>query len=128
MTIKSSLEDSLHLREFDAVVGEEAPASIATTRRLAEGAAQSAAAESALWKLGEMYENIKRYALAAAAYEQLGTRFPNTRYDAWFKAAEISERRIKNIEEAVRAYLQVPASSPRYKDAQDRARKLGGRR
>jgi tetratricopeptide (TPR) repeat protein len=127
MTVKISLEDRLHLREFDAIVGALAPASMATRRLLVEGAPQHPTAEAALWRLGEMYEDIKQYPLAAAAYVQLATRFPNTRYDAWFKAAEISERRVKNTKDAVRAYLRVPASSSRYRDAQNRAHKLGGR-
>ena len=58
---------------------------------------------------------------------ELATRFPDTRLDAWFKAGEIAEQRLKNREGARAAYLKVPPTSSRYRDAQDRARKLTAR-
>jgi hypothetical protein len=65
--------------------------------------------------------------LAADAYSQLGTSFPNTRFDAWFKAGELYERRLNNREAARAAYLKVPASSSKYRDAQNRSQRLGSR-
>ena len=45
--------------------------------------------------------------------------------EAWpllgFRAGEIYERRLRDKEKARAAYAQVPAASPRYKDAQKRA-------
>jgi tetratricopeptide (TPR) repeat protein len=103
------------------------PASIQTKRLLTQQAPQHPAAEAALWQLGEFYDNMKQYVLAVEAYEQLGTRFVNTRLDAWFRAGEIAERRLKDKEGARAAYLKVPTASARYHDAQDRAGKLSGR-
>jgi TolA-binding protein len=127
MMVKIDIEDRRALREFDPVIGQVAPASVQTKRLLSERAPQHPTAEAALWQLGESYDGMKQYALAVQAYAQLGTRFPNTRLDAWFKAGEITERRLKNREDARAAYLRVPPSSARYRDAQDRARKLAGR-
>jgi tetratricopeptide (TPR) repeat protein len=70
---------------------------------------------------------MRQYQLAAEAYVRLGTTFPNTRFDAWFKAGEIYERRLNNRDEARSAYLKVPSVSPRYKDAQSRSQRLGSK-
>jgi len=127
MMVKIDIEDRRALREPDPVIGQVAPASMRTKRLLTERAPQHPAAEAAWWQLGESYDRLKEYALAVQAYVELATRFPDTRLDAWFRAGEISERRLKNKEEARAAYLKVPATSGRYRDAQDRARKLAGR-
>jgi len=127
MLVKIDIEDRRGLREQDAVTGRVVPASLPTKRLLTRHAPQHAAAEAAWWQLGESYDRLKEYALAVQAYVELATRFPNTRFDAWFKAGEITERRLKKREEARAAYLKVPATSGRYRDAQDRARKLAGR-
>ena len=127
MMVKIDIEDRRALREPDPVIGQVAPASMRTKRLLTERAPQHPAAEAAWWQLGESYDRLKEYALAVQAYVELATRFPDTRLDAWFRAGEISERRLKNKEGARAAYLKVPATSGRYRDAQDRARKLAGR-
>jgi serine/threonine protein kinase len=127
MMAKIDIEDRRELRELDPVLGREVPASIPTKRLLTQRAPQHAAAEGAWWQLGESYDRLKQYTLAVQAYVELATRFPGTRLDAWFRAGEISERRLKNKEEARAAYLKVPSTSARYREAQDRARKLAGR-
>jgi len=127
MMVKIDIEDRRGLREQDAVTGRVVPASLPTKRLLTRHAPQHAAAEAAWWQLGESYDRLKEYALAVQAYVELATRFPDTRFDAWFKAGEITERRLKKREEARAAYLKVPVTSGRYRDAQDRARKLAGR-
>ena len=127
MMVKIDIEDRRELRELDPVVGREVPASLPTKRLLTQRAPQHAAAEAAWWQLGESYDRLKQYALAVQAYVELATRFPGTRLDAWFRAGEITERRLKNREEARAAYLKVPPTSARYREAQDRARKLAGR-
>jgi TolA-binding protein len=78
-------------------------------------------AELAWWKVGEMYESAKRYPQAAQAFVDLGTRFPDTKRDAWFRAAELFDKRLEKPADARAAYLKVPASSPRHADAQRRA-------
>jgi hypothetical protein len=127
MMVKIDIEDRRELRELDPVVGREVPASLPTKRLLTQRAPQHAAAEAAWWQLGESYDRLKQYALAVQAYVELATRFPGTRLDAWFRAGEISERRLKKKEDARAAYLKVPPTSARYREAQDRARKLAGR-
>jgi hypothetical protein len=127
MMVKIDIEDRLGLRETDPVAGQIAPASMRTKRLLTERAPQHPAAEAAWWQLGESYEKLKLYDLAVQACVELATRFPNTRLDAWFKAGEISDRRLKNKDGARAAYLRVPPASARYGEAQSRARKLADR-
>jgi serine/threonine protein kinase len=125
MTAKINLEDRGRLREFDAVAGVQVPASLLTRRLLAERAPKHPSSEAALWWLGEAYDDLHLYQLAAEAFSQLGARFPNTRYDAWFKAGELYERRLNNKAEARAAYLKVPSVSRHYKDAQNRSQRIG---
>jgi len=124
MMVKIDIEERHALREPDPVVGQVAPASLRTKRLLTERAPRHSTAEAAWWQLGESYERLKQYALAAQAYVELATRFPDTRHDAWFKAGEIAEQRLKNTDGARAAYLKVPPASAHYREAQDRARKL----
>lgn len=125
MTAKISLEDRRRLREFDAISGVQVPASLLTRRLLVERAPSHPASEAALWWLGETYDDLDLYQLAVEAFSRLGAQFPATRYDAWFKAGEIYERRLDNKAAARTAYLRVPSASRRYKDAQNRAERLG---
>ena len=53
-------------------------------------------AEFALWRLGQEYRDRRLYELAASTFADLGTRFPETRYDAWFSAAELFEKQLKD--------------------------------
>jgi TolA-binding protein len=80
----------------------------------------NAAAETALWKLGQMYVGIKRYDLAARAFADLATQYPRTELDAWFKAADLFDKRLNDDVSAQAAYARVPAWSPHFKDAQKR--------
>ena len=101
-----------------AAVGKQVPASLVTLRQLAERYPNSQPAEEALWKLANQYEDLKRFDLAAAALTDLGTRFPRTRYDAWWEAGELYEKRLKDDTNAKQAYSKVPSTSRRYRDAQ----------
>ena len=56
--------------------------------------------------------------LAAATFADLGTRFPATRYEAWFAAGELFEKQLKDPARARDAYAKVPAGSSRYEAAQ----------
>ena len=88
----------------------------------AQGRAQTGGtapvAEFALWRLGQEYRDRRLYDLAASTFADLGTRFPETRYDAWFSAAELFEKQLKDAARAREAYAKVPAASPRYEAAQ----------
>ena len=77
-------------------------------------------AEKAYWSLADMYEEANRFQQAADSCAALAAAFPATKYDAWFRAGELYERRLKDKDKARAAYAQVPPSSPRYKDAQKR--------
>ena len=107
----------------DAALGATVPAALATYRDLTGRFPAEPVAEKAWWELGQMYEDLKRWDLAAKAYEELGLHFPKTRLDAWYQAAEIYERRLKDAAKAKSAYAMVPTTSPRYKEAQ---KKVGG--
>jgi hypothetical protein len=123
LQMKMALEDRLKLKQRDDQFNGTVPASLLTLRDVATKAGTAPVAEYALWRLGAEYKDRKLHALAADTFVDLATRFPNTRYDAWFSAAEIYDRQLKNPARARDAYLKVPAGSSRYRDAQKRARR-----
>ncbi len=121
LAAKAEIERDQRATVRDAALGATVPAALPTFRELTTRFPAEPAAEKAWWELGQMYEDLKRWDLAAKAYEELGLHFPKTRFDAWFQAAEIYDRRIKDAAKAKSAYAMVPTTSPRYKDAQKRA-------
>jgi serine/threonine protein kinase len=127
MTAKINLEDRARLRESDPVSGATVPSSLLSRRVLIQNVPKHPTTEASLWWMGETYDDLKLYQLAADSFSQLGTQFPNTRFDAWFKAGELYERRLNNRDAARAAYLKVPATSSKYRDAQSRSQRLGGR-
>ncbi len=118
LQMKMSIEDRMKLKEPDAELNGVAPTSLLTLRRAARGAGTAPVAEFALWRLAQEYRDRRLYDLAAATFADLGTRFPETRYDAWFSAAELFEKQLKDAARAREAYAKVPAASPRYEAAQ----------
>jgi TolA-binding protein len=123
LSAKAEIEREQRATVRDAALGATVPAALTTYRDLTTRFPTEPDAEKAFWELGQLLEDEKRWDLAAAAYEELGKRFPRTRFEAWFQAAEIYERRLKDEAKAKSAYGQVPTTSPRYKEAQ---KKLGG--
>jgi hypothetical protein len=103
---------------FDTVLGKAVPASLVTYRELTEIPTRGREREHALWRLGQAYERVQRYDLAAQAYSDLGEDYAHTHYDAWASAARIYDARLKDPEQAKAAYQRVPPSSPAFKDAQ----------
>jgi len=118
LQMKMSIEDRMKLKEQDAELKGVAPASLLTLRGVARSGGAAPVAEFALWRLGQEYRDRKLYDLAAETFADLGTRFPETRYDAWFSAAELFEKQLKDTARAKEAYAKVPAGSPRYEAAQ----------
>jgi outer membrane protein assembly factor BamD (BamD/ComL family) len=116
---RALIETRERVKGGDSVLGS-VPAAFLTNRTIVEKYPTSPEAESAGWQVGSLYEDRKKWDRAAAAYSDLATRFPQTRYDAWWKAAEIYDRRLKDAAAARAAYAKVPPSSPKYKDAQKR--------
>jgi serine/threonine protein kinase len=107
-------------REHDAVLGVEVPRALPTLRAFTEQFPSSPHAMGEWSRLAEMYGDLNQHELAASAYTSLATLFPSNPYDAWFRAAEIYEKRLKDVAKAREAYAKVPEGSARYKDAQRR--------
>ena len=118
LQMKMSIEDRMKLKEQDAELKGMAPASLLTLRSIAKSGGTAPVAEFALWRLGQEYRDRRLYELAASTFADLGTRFPETRYDAWFSAAELFEKQLKDSARARDAYGKVPPASPRYEAAQ----------
>ena len=124
LQMKLRLEQGKRQRERDAVLGIDVPIALPTLRTMTEQFPTAPMAMSAFNRLGEMYLDLDQYERAAQAYVGLGTNFPNNPNDAWFRAGEIYERRLKDASRARDAYEKVPSTSSKYRDAQ---RKLGRR-
>ena len=119
---KAALEDKAKLRTVDPDLQTSVPASLVTYRALVRAHPASAPAEGAYEKLAERYEDVRQFALAADALEQLATRFPNNRREAAWRAGEMYEDKVKDAARARAAYALVPSTSPRYRDAQKKLR------
>jgi len=121
LTQRANIEERENMKVTDPTLGKTVPAALVSYRQLVERYPTAAASELGYWKLAAFYEDQKRYDLAADALSQLGTRFPSTRYDAWWEAAELYDKKIKDKAKAAEAYGKVPSSSKHYKDAQKKA-------
>lgn len=121
---KAALEEQKGGYQRDPKLGGSAPAALVTYRTLAETYPTAPPAEDALWKVGEMYEGLKKYDLAAQAFTDLASRFPKTRHDAWYRAAALYDKRLKDAARAKEAYARVPEGSGKYKAAQERLKRL----
>jgi tetratricopeptide (TPR) repeat protein len=119
---RASIEERRRVRAVDPELGTSVPMELQTYRTLVQQYPDAAAAEAAYEKLAELYEDLRRFELAAGAWEALATHFPNSRRDGWWRAAELYRERVKDQARAQQAYGRVPVGSPRYKDAQERLR------
>ena len=117
LAAKAGIESREKLKERDGVLGATVPSALVTHRLLVERYPTAPEAEGSLWQLGEAYDDLKRYDLAAQAFARLGEAFPQTRYNAWWRAGEIHEKRLKDTAAAKAAYARVPQQSPNYRDA-----------
>jgi len=118
LLLRGELETRKQAYQYDAVLGKAVPASLVTYRTLVELGRHGHDQENALWRLGQTYERIVRYDLAADAYRTLAEAYPETGFDAWASAARIYDRRLNDPVLARAAYQRVPATSPAFKDAQ----------
>jgi tetratricopeptide (TPR) repeat protein len=118
---KADLEEHAKLRVLDPQLATSVPAALISYRTIVETYPDAEGVASSLAKLADMYDDMKRYELAAQALEQLATRFPANAQDAAWRAGEIYEKRIKNADKAREAYALVPQRSDHYKDAQKKA-------
>ena len=109
-------------QELDATLQTSVPAALVSYRSVAADYPKSAFAESALDRLGELYSDLRRYDLAAQAFDDLARRFPSNQRDAAWKAAKLYEDKLKDKTRAREVYATVPASSSHYGDAQKKLR------
>jgi tetratricopeptide (TPR) repeat protein len=115
---KATLEERSKTRVLDQDVGTMVPPALISYRMLVERYPGAEGEEPALEKLAAMYEDLRRYELAAEALATLATRFPNNARNAAWRAGELYEKRVKDADKARAAYALVPETSPRYRDAQ----------
>jgi TolA-binding protein/tRNA A-37 threonylcarbamoyl transferase component Bud32 len=120
---QGEIEERQKAYQRDDVLGTSVPSALVTYRNVATAYRTNAAREMALWKLGEIYQGIKRFDLAADAFTELAEGYPATQYDAWFAAAELADKRLKNPARARAGYARVPATSPHFQDARKRLQK-----
>ena len=115
---KASVEQRLKTRVVDPVLATSVPAALVSYRTLVESYPKAAGAESAYHELAGMYEDLKRYELAARTLDALAANFPQNTRDASWRAGELYEKRLKNMAAARASYARVPPRSSRYRDAQ----------
>jgi TolA-binding protein len=120
---RGEIEERQKAYQRDDVLGTSVPSALVTYRNVTTEYRTNAARETALWKLGEIYQGIKRFDLAADTFTELAEGYPATQYDAWFAAAELADKRLKNPARARAGYARVPATSPHFLDARKRLQK-----
>jgi serine/threonine protein kinase/TolA-binding protein len=120
---KAALEERIKLRVVDPQLNTSVPAALVSYRTLVERYPGAEAAEASLAKLADMYDDLRRYDLAARSLDDLAARFPNNSRDAAWRAAEFYEKKVKDLNAARDAYGRVPASSRNYKEAQKRSQR-----
>jgi len=118
---RAEIEERLKLRFTDPQLGTVVPAALISYRLISERYPSAEGADASLAKLADMYDGLKQYLPAAETLERLASYFPTNRYDAAWRAGELYEKRLKNMEKARSAYARVPPQSPHYKDAQKKA-------
>ncbi len=115
---KAAVEERSNRRVPDARLGVTVPAALVSRRRLVEEYPGAEVAEASFHELAEMYQSLRRFDLAAAALHDMAVRFPNNARDAAWRAGEMYERRVNDLERARASYALVPQRSSHYRDAQ----------
>jgi tetratricopeptide (TPR) repeat protein len=121
--MRADIEARQGTYQRDDVLGGAVPTAAVTYRTVVERYGSSDAAPQALKNLARIYTDTKRFELAAATFETLAARDAEDRYDAWFAAGEIYDKRLKDPVRARANYARVPPSSPHYDDARKRLAK-----
>ncbi len=122
LMMRGELEERQQIYQRDDVLASAVPAALVTYRQVATQYEKTPEAETALWKLGQLYVGAKRYQLAADAFAVLAEQYPRTAFDAWFAAADLYDKRLNRDDSARAAYMRVPPASPRFREAQKRLR------
>lgn len=123
LALKASLEERAKLRMVDPQLNATVPAALVSYRTLAEQYPGADGVDGALWKMSEIYTDLRRYDLAAQALDDLAARFPDNPRDAAWRAGEMYEDKVKNADKARAAYARVPPTSSHYRDAQRKAQR-----
>jgi TolA-binding protein len=120
---RAALEERTRLRVVDPELQTSVPAALVSYRTLVKNYPNAEGNEQALVELAEMYDDLKRYELAADTLRDLARRFPSNSRDAAWRAGELYEKRVKDQEKAREAYMMVPTTSSKYRDAQKKLQK-----
>ena len=121
LSMRAGIEERENIKVTDATLGSPVPAALVSYRQLSERYPTAGVSSSRSGSSPRSTRISERYDLAAEALGTLGTRFPATRYDAWWEAGELYDKRLKDKDKAKDAYSKVPSTSRRYKDAQKKA-------
>jgi len=120
LVMRGDLEARQGTYQRDEILGGSVPTAAVTYREVVERYASSDVAVVALNKLAHIYTDMKRFEIAAATYDKLAARDGDDRFDAWFAAGEIYEKRLKDTARARAAYSRVLPSSLHYAEARKR--------
>jgi tetratricopeptide (TPR) repeat protein len=123
---RGEIEARKQAYQYDAILGKAVPTWLVTYRTVVDISRHGHEQETALWRLGQAYERVERYDLAANTYRDLAEAYPETRYDAWAAAATLYDRRLNDPHLARAAYARVPATSPSFREAQKYLSKSAG--
>jgi len=122
LLLKAEIEERRRLHELDAALGTSVPSSLVTYRRVVETYPTVGGSITAHKKLAELYQDVRRYDLAAQVLVDLATRYPDPSGEAWYRAGELYRRRLRDPKLARDAYTRVPKGSRYFNDAQERLR------
>ena len=125
--MKLRIDSERRPRELDPVLGIQVPAFVPTLRTLTEQFPNSPVTQPAFLRLADAYED-----LAAVRARRAGARAISRRTsrrnagEAWFRAGEIYERRLKDADKAREAFDQRARRLAEYRDAQRKLRRTLG--
>jgi TolA-binding protein len=126
LVAKAAIEQEEKIKLRDPGQNVILPAALATYRQIVERYAYHPAAEEALWRLGQIHASMKHFDLAVQSFDELGRRFPSTRFDVWWEVGRLHDRKLDDAARARDSYRRVPQGSPNFSAAQKRLRKLRG--
>lgn len=106
-----------NIRAIDPVTKTDGPAFVATLRTIIEQFPDPPQGQIARNQLAMAFEDLDRWADAAAVREEMATRNEMANENL-FRLAELYERRLNNRARAMEYYGKVPSTSARYNDAQ----------
>ena len=109
---EADLELASNVYQRDERTGASVPSALVTLRTFVETFPTRAEAEKALWNLADTYGRVKSFDLAVASYLELGRRFPQTRYDAFWEAGQLLDRKLDDDARAIDAIAGYRRARP----------------